>query len=162
MLTLARSIQRESPIYEFSWWSVASATAWIPAAVTTIIAVPLIGCASAAMITAAVGACSMYLGSLHTLDSQIPLTHQNRPHVVCLEHSQSTDSLRLVPSNLVCRFVSVLFCILALIRREDENTHIWEPPSSACSVVSVWLCCGHARPDLHERVVSKPSPTRGE
>lgn len=55
LLTLARSIQRESPIYEFSWWSVGSATAWIPAAVTTIIAVPLIGCASAAMITAAVG-----------------------------------------------------------------------------------------------------------
>ena len=45
----------------FTWWAFASAAAWIPSGVCTIIAVPLIGVGSAVLTTAAVGSALSFL-----------------------------------------------------------------------------------------------------
>jgi hypothetical protein len=54
-LLLIRAARNAQPAYEFTPWAVASATAWIPSGLSTIIAVPLIGVGSAVLTTAAVG-----------------------------------------------------------------------------------------------------------
>ena len=45
----------DQPAFSFTWWAVASAVAWVPSGVCTIIAVPLIGVGSAVLTTSATG-----------------------------------------------------------------------------------------------------------
>ena len=60
-LVCIRAAREQTPVFAFTPWALASAAAWIPSGLTTIVAVPLIGVGSAVLTTSASGSVLSFL-----------------------------------------------------------------------------------------------------
>jgi hypothetical protein len=107
-MVLIRYLLHEKPVWKFTWWAAASAAAWIPAGLSTIVSVPLIGVGSCVLTTSAVSSSLSFFVFWLVFHSAIKT------------HDVGGSEVFLAPAYLAGCLVGMIGLVLAQQKSNDE------------------------------------------